>query len=77
MDLQEGGWGGIDCISVVKDRGRWRGFVNAVMNFRFHKMREISGLPEELLASLEGLCSKEVVSVVHLVREMFNIELDF
>jgi hypothetical protein len=61
MDLQECGWGGIDCICVVQDRGRWQAFLNDVMNFRFHKMLEISGLPEDLLTSLEGLCSKELV----------------
>ena len=35
--------------------------VNAVMNLRFHKMREISGLAEDLLASPVVLCSMELV----------------
>jgi hypothetical protein len=31
--------------------------VNAVLNLSFHKMRVISLLPVEMLASKEGLCS--------------------
>jgi hypothetical protein len=33
MDLQELGWGGMDCIDVVQDIDRWRALVNAVMKF--------------------------------------------
>jgi len=40
---------------------RWMVFVNAVMNFMFHKMWGISRLAGELLASQEGLCSIGVV----------------
>ena len=67
MALPEDGWGDIDCISLVQETGRWRAFVNTVMSFRFHKMLEISGIPEDLLASLEEPCSKELTSVAHLV----------
>jgi hypothetical protein len=36
--------------------------VNGVMRFGFRKMRGISGLAEELLASHEELCSMVLVS---------------
>ena len=34
MDLQELGFGDMDCIYLVQDRGRWRELVNVVMNIR-------------------------------------------
>jgi hypothetical protein len=34
MDLREIGWGGVEWIYLAQYRGRWRAFVNAVMNLR-------------------------------------------
>jgi hypothetical protein len=34
MDLEEVGWGDVDCIDLAQDRERWRALVNSVLNFR-------------------------------------------
>ena len=33
VDLQEVGWGGMDCIALALNKDRWRALVNVVMNF--------------------------------------------
>ena len=55
MNLRDVECGGMDRIDLVQDRKRWRALVNAVMNLRCHKMRGISSLAEDLLASQEGI----------------------
>jgi hypothetical protein len=42
MDLQEVGCGVKDWIELAQGRDRWQVLVNAVMNFRFHKMQGTS-----------------------------------
>jgi hypothetical protein len=61
MDLQEVGCGGMDWIDLARVTDRWRALVNAIITFGFHKMRKISWLPENQLASQEGLCCMEMV----------------
>jgi hypothetical protein len=34
MDPGEMGWGGVDWIGLTPDRGKWRAFVNSVMNLQ-------------------------------------------
>ena len=55
----------VDWIYVAQDKDRSRVLLNTAMNewiFVFHKMQEISWLPEDILASQEGLYFMELVS---------------
>ena len=56
MDLQD--VGGEDGIDRAKDRDMWRAVKSEVMNLRVHKMRGISWLAENQLAS-RWHCSME------------------
>jgi len=38
-------------IDLPRDRGEWQALVNTVMNMKFHKMRDVSGVAEKLLVS--------------------------
>ena len=51
LDLQEVGWG-IDWIHLAQNRDRWRGLVNAVMNYQVPKNWIIFWVAEVLLVSL-------------------------
>jgi hypothetical protein len=51
----------MDWIDLAQNRDRCWAYVNAVMNFGFHKMRGISRLVEDLLGSQEELCTMDVV----------------
>jgi hypothetical protein len=62
MDFQEVGCGYVEWIRLTQDRDSWRTVVSAVMNFGFPKMRGISSLAANQLASQEGLCTMEYVS---------------
>jgi predicted nucleotidyltransferase len=42
MDLQEVEYVSMNWSKLAYDRDRWRGLVNAVMNFGFHNIRGIS-----------------------------------
>jgi hypothetical protein len=61
MDLKETGWERVECIDLAQDRHQWLALINAVINFGFHKMLEISRLAEKLLAFQEEFCPKKLV----------------
>ena len=55
----------MEWIDLAQERDRWS-TCNAVIIFGSHKMRGITLLAETRLASQEGLCSMEQVSVLRL-----------
>jgi len=62
MDLQEVGYEGMAWIDLAQDTDKWRTLAYAVWTSRFHKMRWICWLGEDLLASQEEFCSMELGS---------------
>jgi hypothetical protein len=61
MNVIEIGWYGMDRIDLTQDRDQWRALV---MNLRFHKMLENSGVAAQLAASQEGLGSVKLVRIL-------------
>jgi hypothetical protein len=62
MDLWEVGWGvqtGLIWLRIGTGGGL---LCIRLWTFGFHKMREISWVAQDILASQEGLCSMELVS---------------
>jgi hypothetical protein len=62
--FKEAGCEGVDWPHLAQDRDKCQSLVNMVMNFGFHKIRNISSLTEQLLASQEELCSMERVRII-------------
>lgn len=60
-----------------RDRDRWWELVTTVMKLGFHKTQGISWLPEELLASPEGLYSMKLVLVrpINLQQNSYILKL--
>jgi hypothetical protein len=58
----------MDWISQVQDRDRWQVLVSTVMNFGFHKMRGISSVTLDMLASHKVLCFMELVKRVLILQ---------
>jgi hypothetical protein len=40
IDIEEGGWGGMDWICLIQDKGKWGAVVITVMNLRVQKKSE-------------------------------------
>jgi hypothetical protein len=58
----------MDWTDPAQYRKKWRAFINVVMNFKFHKTREIFWPALDLLASQEGPRSVEVVRLAISTR---------
>jgi hypothetical protein len=53
----------VDLVDLAHDRDLWRILLNIIFyNCGLHRMRGISSLPEQLLASQEGCDSTELVN---------------
>jgi hypothetical protein len=57
LDVREIGWGGMDWVHLAQDSDWWRGLVNMAMNSQGPYNLGNSWLPEQLVASQEGLTS--------------------
>jgi hypothetical protein len=67
MDLHEVGLEGLEWTDLAEDKDRWQAPVSAEMNLRVDKMRDISSLAEDLLASQEGICPIDLVILCALL----------
>jgi hypothetical protein len=63
INLQQLRWEGMEWIDLVQDRKSSWAIVNTIITSGPHNMRIISLLAENMLASEEGLCGTELVSV--------------
>ena len=72
MHLQEVGCGGLNWIDLALDRERCLALVNAVVKLRVPKIRGISRLAENPLASQEGLCSMHRLTLRLLMSYIYG-----
>jgi len=64
----------MDWVDLSQSRDRWRTLVHLVMDLGFHKMREISRIAKNCLASQKGLRSLELVIWFQTERKVFPVE---
>jgi hypothetical protein len=69
-DIAEIEWDSVDWICLAQDRYRWRIFVNAIMNFRFHRMLGNYRVAKQLVPSRVALRSTELVGHHHHHRQI-------
>jgi hypothetical protein len=64
MDLRGIGFGSVNWIFVAQDRDKWRALLGTVMNLRVRiKGEKFLDMLSVSLASQEGLCSTQVVTI--------------